>query len=104
MAKLKSNFIGPAVYLEVVKKRKVLKRIKGSYHLCAWPVFDKNRELSENEIFVRNKFRSVSKQASRVIQDPVLKSLDTSVAKPWQSAFNVAFNEVYFGKLQVSAA
>ena len=104
MAKLKNNFIGPAVYLEVVKKRKVLKRIKGSYHLCAWPVFDKNRVLSENEIFVRDKFRSVSKQASCVIQDPILKSVYASAAKPWQSAFNVAFKEVYFGKLQVSAA
>ena len=104
MAKLKSNFIGPAIYMQVVKKKKVLKRINGSYHLCAWPEFDKNRVLSDSEIFVRDKFRSVSKQASRIIRDPVLKRFYASTAKPWQSAFNVAFKEVYFGELQVSAA
>lgn len=96
MAKLK-KYVPLNLMIAEVKKEKMLRKVKGIFHVCKWPEFDKNRGLSDNEIFIRNKFSMVSKQASSMIQDPVLKSIYGSSAKPWQSAFNVAFKEIYYG-------
>jgi len=98
MAKLK-KYVPLHLMIAEVKKEKVLRKVKGVFHVCKWPEFDSNRELTQNEIFVRNKFSMVSKQASCMIQDPVLKNIYGSCAKPWQSAFNVAFKEVYYGNV-----
>jgi hypothetical protein len=95
MARLKSNFIGLDTLADVVNKRKVLKKINGRMHVCEWPKTDKDRVLSLNEICNREKFKNTSQMASIVIQDPVLKSIYSDQAKRWQSAFNVAFIQVY---------
>ena len=102
--KLRKKYVPLDLMIAEVKREKVIRKVKGVYHVCKWPKTDPNRELSENEIFIRDKFRSVSKQASCVIQDPVLKNIYATCAKPWQSAFNVAFKEVYHGKIQFSLA
>ena len=94
MAKLK-KYVPLQLMIAEVKKEKVLRKVNGVFHVCKWPEFDRSRELMPNEICIRNKFSMVSKQASCIIHDPVLKSIYGSRAKPWQSAFNLAFKEVY---------
>ena len=96
MARLKSNFIGLDTIADVVYKRKVLKKINGRMHVCAWPKTDKDRVLSLNEVMNRDKFKRTSIMASETIQDPVLKSIYGVKAKRWQTAFNVAFIENYY--------
>jgi ferredoxin-fold anticodon binding domain-containing protein len=100
MARLKSNFIGLGTLADVVHKRKVLKKINGRMHVCAWPKTDKDRVLSLNEMCNREKFKKTSQMASIVIQDPVLKSIYSDQARRWQSAFNVAFIQVYDAAVQ----
>jgi hypothetical protein len=100
--KLKTKYVPLHLMIAEVKREKVIRKVKGVYYVCKWPEFDKDRVLSENEIFVRDKFRSLSKQASCLIQDPIIKNVYGACAKPWQSAFNVAFSHVYRSSCKVA--
>lgn len=59
----------------------------------------KNRGSSvpatEDQLEIQNKFKEASMYAKKVIKDPVMKALYAAVAKPNQSAYNVALKDAF---------
>jgi len=73
----------------------VFKQRAGITILAAPPRVNPNRVISAEEEETRDKFADVIKLAKAAIKNAVKKSQYDALAKPGQTAFNVAFTDAY---------
>jgi hypothetical protein len=74
----------------------VFRQRAGKTVLAAPPTIDPNRVVTATEEAFRARFKQATRFASGAMSDPLLKETYAAIAKPGQSAFNVAFTDVYY--------
>lgn len=68
----------------------------GKTILAAPPTVNPDREVSADEEAARESFKVAIRHAKALINSPLIKAAYLAIAKPGQSAFNVAFTDVYY--------
>ena len=79
--------------IEVVQKKKVLKRRNGIEYLCKYPTINKDRQPTPGQLQVQENFKKWSAYAQEAIKDPVLKNAYGLMTKDGQTAYNRAFSD-----------
>ncbi len=74
----------------------VFRQRAGKTILAAPPTVDPDRPVRAEEQEVRDKFAAIGKHAKAAVKDPSLAAAYLAVAKPGQTAFNVAFADAYY--------
>jgi hypothetical protein len=74
----------------------VFRQRAGETILAAPPIINPNRPITADEELVRDKFKLAVRNAKTAVTNPVKKAAYQAMAKPGQSAFNVAFTDAYF--------
>ena len=85
--------LGITELIQVVQKKKIIKRRNGKEYLCNYPAYNKDRQPTANQLKVRENFKRCTVYAQEAIKDPVLKSAYELMAKGGQTAYNLAFSD-----------
>lgn len=83
-------------WIEVVQKKKIVKRIKGRDYLVAYPKRDKNRPPTVKLRLAQARFKQCINYATNITKDPGIKQAYLSSAKRNQSAQNRAFQDAAY--------
>lgn len=73
----------------------VLRTRGGRTYLGKMPTINPLLKVTEKQDIIRLKFGDAIRYAKAVVSDPVIKAQYAAAAKPWQTAFNVAFKDAY---------
>ena len=96
MARISRNSIMADVQ-GMIGNQIVYKKRKGKPYTCAPPEVNKNRKPGEKEQANRNRFKNSTHYAKHAVKDAAIKSNYAAVAKEWQTAYNVAFQDASYG-------
>ncbi|ULQ55441.1 hypothetical protein KJS94_12390 [Flavihumibacter rivuli] len=94
MARNRSNILVRG-FSGAVGRQLVLRTRGDQTYLANRPSINRNRVPTNDQQEVRLKFKDAVTYAKAAIQDPALKLDYAAVARPGQSAFNVAFSDAY---------
>ena len=95
MAKIKGNFIMMNVS-GMLGKQVVIKNRAGKQYMSAPPTIDENRPLTPNKAAWREKFKAFAAYGKYIGSIPEMKAEYKAVAKPGQTAYNVAFKDARY--------
>lgn len=96
MARNKSNIILQG-FSGSLGNQLVVRNRDGETYLSSKPKFKRGRKPTVPQQSVRMKFRESIVYAKAAIADPALKLDYEAMARPGQTAFNVAFSDAYIG-------
>ncbi len=95
MASIKGNLIMMNVS-GMIGKQVVVKHRAGKQYLCGPPTINKNRRLTPNKAAWREKFKEFAEYGKYIGEIPEMKAAYKAVAKPGQTAYNVAFRDARY--------
>lgn len=94
MAKQKNNIIMRSTR-GMVGGQIVFKRRAGKSYVAAAPEVNENRQSTEAQLAIQQRFKSSTRYAQAAMLTPTLKEEYARTAKRNQSAFNVAFKDAF---------